>query len=90
MMLKITKAETIARIDLFSDSKVIAGQLANIADMLKEIYGDGFDTYWLSEAEAHIVGIHDLVLEMCKILKQEEAEEHYAIQEPEGQTEAKE
>jgi hypothetical protein len=90
MMLKRTKAETLARVDLFSDSKVIAGQLANIADMIEEIDEDGVDTYWLLEAETHIVGLHDLVLEMYKILKQEEAEKHYAVQEPEGQTEAKE
>ena len=89
-MLKRKKEETLARVDLFSDSKVIAEQLSNIADMVKEIDEDGIDVYWLLEAETHIVRLHDLVLEMYKLLRQEEAEKNYAVQEPEGQTEAEE
>jgi hypothetical protein len=79
-MIKHSKEALLYQVGVFSDSKVIAMELARMAEDME----DGGETdypYWLKEAEVHILGLHNLVLELSKILKQEEAEKYYAVRE---------
>jgi hypothetical protein len=77
-MIKHSKQTLLHRVGVFSDSKVIAMELARIAEDM-EGGGETEYPYWLKEAEVHILGLHNLVLELSKILKQEEAEKYYAV-----------
>jgi hypothetical protein len=79
MMLKRTKEETLERVRLFTDSKLIAEEIAAIADELQD-YESGYP-YWLKEAEVTILGLHDLVMEMYKLIKTEDLEKQDAVQE---------
>jgi hypothetical protein len=79
-MIKHSKETLLHRVGIFSDSKIIARELARIAEDMGD--EDEHDyPYWLKEAEVHILGLHNLVLELSKILKQEEAEKYYAVRE---------
>jgi len=78
-MMKYNKDELLKRIDVFSDSKIIAMELAVMAE--DEVYEEGNYPYWLKEAETHIIGLHELAMDLYKVLKQEEAEKYYAVQE---------
>lgn len=77
-MIELTREQTLQRVKVFDDSEVIAMELAAIADDMD--YEEG-NRYWLKEAEVHIIGMHRLVLDLYKLLKQEEAEKCYAVQE---------
>jgi len=79
MMLKRTKEETLERVRLFTDSKLIAEEVAAVADELQD--SESEYPYWLKEAEVTILGLHDLVMEMYKLLKTEDLEKQDAIQE---------
>ena len=74
-MLIRTKEETLERVRLFADSKLIA----TIADELQD--SESEYPYWLKEAEVTILGLHDLVMEMYKLIKTEDLEKQDAIQE---------
>jgi hypothetical protein len=77
-MIELTREQTLQRVGVFGDSEVIAMELAAIADDME--HGEE-SRYWLKEAEIHIIGMHKLVLDLYKLLKQEEAEKYYAIHE---------
>jgi hypothetical protein len=79
MMLKRTKEETLDRVRLFTDSKIVAEEVALVADELQD--SESEYPYWLKEAEVTILGLHDLVMEMYKLLKTEDLEKQDAIQE---------
>jgi hypothetical protein len=79
MMLKRTKEETLERVRLFTDSKIVAEEVALVADELQD--SESEYPYWLKEAEVTILGLHDLVMEMYKLLKTEDLEKQDAIQE---------
>jgi hypothetical protein len=79
IMLKRTKEETLERVRLFTDSKLIAEEVAVLADELQD--SESEYPYWLKEAEVTILGLHDLVMEMYKLLKTEDLEKQDAIQE---------
>lgn len=78
-MLKRTKEETLERVRLFTDSKLIAEEIAAIADELQD--SESGYPYWLKEAEVTILGLHDLVMEMYKLIKTEDLEKQDAVQE---------
>jgi hypothetical protein len=77
-MINHRKETLLHRVGIFSDSKVIAMELSRIAEDMGAEDEHNY-SYWLKEAEVHILGLHDLVLELAKILKQEEAKKYYAI-----------
>lgn len=77
-MFRNEREKMLDRIMLFSDSKVIAMELAIIAE---DMDAEDSREYWLKEAEVHILGLHELVMDLYKHLKQEEAEKQYAVQE---------
>ena len=59
----MTTEDLLKRVNVFDDSAEIAEELGFIAE-----YMEDSDSYWLKEAEVHIIGLFELTVELAKKL----------------------